>query len=119
MLNSNDGSDRFAADAIGPLVNFVSLCGQKTADSKTTTERRVLATKTHKSHKSKNRGNERSHATRLATDVFSAWVAGEARAGPSVVKSAIGFFPPRTPRKLQEWNPATATNGPSVAAQPA
>ena len=58
MLNSNDGSDRFAADAIGPLVNFVSLCGQKTADSKTTTERRVLA-----------------------TDVFSAWVAGEARAG--------------------------------------
>ena len=55
MLNSNDGSDRFAADAIVPLVNFVSLCGQKTADSKTTTERRVLATKTHKSHKSKNR----------------------------------------------------------------
>ena len=63
MWKSDDGRDRFAADSIGPFVSFVPLCGQKIADSKTTTERRVLATKTHKSHKSKNTGNERSLAT--------------------------------------------------------
>ena len=54
MLRSDDGSDRFAADSIVPLVNFVPLCGQKSTDSQTTTERRVLATKIHKSHKRKN-----------------------------------------------------------------
>ena len=53
-LSALDLSDRSTATCTVPFVNFVPLCGQKSADSKTTTERRVLATKTHKSHKSKN-----------------------------------------------------------------
>ena len=55
MLSCVDGGDRFAADSTAPLVNFVPLCGQQTLESQTTPERIVLATKTHKSHKSKNR----------------------------------------------------------------
>ena len=41
-----------------PLVDFVPLCGQKTRDLQTTPERIVLATKTHRSHKSKNRAED-------------------------------------------------------------
>ena len=65
MLSCDDGGDRFAADSIVPLVNFVPLCGQQTLDWQTTPERRVLATKTHKTHKSTNRAEVGT--TRLVT----------------------------------------------------
>ena len=54
-----------AADSLVPLVNSVPLCGQQTPDSQTTPERIVLATKTHKRHKSKYSAEDGT--TRLVT----------------------------------------------------